>query len=82
MRPLPVPTLEPEESNATASGASPTVGEALATATGAPDTVVVVVVPPPPGAGVQASATNAMNPSTGKNARRTFIFPPNAANAR
>jgi hypothetical protein len=41
-------------------GASPTVGEALATATGGPDAaVVLVVVPPPPptGAGAQAPAS-------------------------
>ncbi|MCZ7629686.1 MAG: hypothetical protein M5U19_11810 [Microthrixaceae bacterium] len=50
VRPVPVPTLEPLESKLTVMGASPMVGDALATATGAP---VVVVVPPPPGWGAR-----------------------------
>ena len=59
------------------------VGDALATATGAPEGIVVVVVPPPPG-GVHASATRAMNPTTGREIATEFHLSPSrvATNAR
>ena len=72
------PGDEPVESNVTTSGAKPEVGDALASASGAPDVVVVVVAGAGPGSiGVQASAKSVMAPNTATSALRTDIwFPP------
>lgn len=77
--PVPVPGVEPDESNVTTSGASPIVdGPAPATATGGPESAVVggAVVPPPPPPGVSghAVATRASSPTIGISARRRFIL--------
>ena len=81
-----MPGLDPAELKFTVRGASPTVGDALAMATGGPWAIVVVVVPPPSGGGVvQAAATSAVAPtSTRKTPRilRIDMSPVAVANSR